>query len=593
LRVQVVILTRRANGSVAKRVTEVEGEVIRFGRGTSNEVLLADVRVSLAEAELRLVDGHLSINRLGTGTTRVNGVDLTASAVRVGDKIQVGPYEIVIVEPPEGFDVALNVELVQPLGDDLDRLNRLSTIGLAQTHLSKRGSAWIAFLAAFALCIVVPLAAFYMTGRLDPKKHEAQHPVATAASLSWNVGEISNPHKNFAVNCQSCHEQPFSRVRDEACLTCHGAIPHHIDAKVTQVAALEEQRCAGCHEEHQGPRGTVIRAEALCLDCHENLKKVAPATTVADVGAFGSGHPQFRATLVDDPIKKTTIRVPVDADPKPADHPNLKFTHKSHLEPVGWPRGMAKLDCANCHKPDAGGAGMLPVTFQEHCASCHHDSLKFDVAATDRAVPHGDAVAAQRYVKDFYGRVALEGGFADPAAPEIVQRRRVGRPLEPTERLEALAWATRRATQARDFIFDDKRGCGTCHTVDRQEPTFKIEPVVMRTSFMPHAQFKHDKHRAVACGDCHAAASSDTSTDVLLPGIALCQNCHGGEKATTKVRSTCVSCHDFHRHELAPMRGQKTAAQLISNTDSSAGGASSQGDGKNVGMELPRSGARP
>jgi len=33
----------------------------------------------------------------------------------------------------------------------------------------------------------------------------------------------------------------------------------------------------------------------------------------------------------------------------------------------------------------------------------------------------------------------------------------------------------------------------------------------------------------------------------MIPGIDNCRTCHGGEDAWAKVRSTCISCHDFHR----------------------------------------------
>ena len=58
----------------------------------------------------------------------------------------------------------------------------------------------------------------------------------------------------------------------------------------------------------------------------------------------------------------------------------------------------------------------------------------------------------------------------------------------------------------------------------------------------------------MACIDCHQAPESKVAGDVLLPGVASCQNCHGGEQAADRVPSTCITCHIFHQPFLGPMR---------------------------------------
>jgi len=140
---------------------------------------------------------------------------------------------------------------------------------------------------------------------------------------------------------------------------------------------------------------------------------------------------------------------------------------------------------------------MVPISFPKHCAECHDATLKFDLAARDRAVPHGSAQLAQRSIQDFYARTALEGGVEDLSAPEVV-RRRPGTVLSEPERLEALAWARQRAAAARDFVFDDFRGCGTCHEVDRAAAEFKIKPVLIQTAYLPKSRFNHAKHTTSA-----------------------------------------------------------------------------------------------
>lgn len=566
---QVSQVTRRPRGGVSLKPTQVSADVLRFGRGPSSEVMLQDIRVGLTEATLQFrdVDGALFINQAGTNPLRVNGQVTGAATLKPGDEILIGPYKITIVDPPEGIEVALTVELVNPLGDDFARLQGESVIGLAGTHLSKRRTAWALCVTILVLFLVMPVLGHFLNGPPDPRNPNAQARVIPRAfDESWSVGEISNPHKNFWRECRACHESAFTAVRDEACLTCHNKVPHHVDIKRFPDVTLNRTPCGGCHQEHRGAYGTIIQAQELCTDCHLDLKRTPGAAhaELRDVKDFGTSHPEFKVSVVADAATKKIQRVDLGTDKKPTDLPNLKFGHKAHIDPVAWPREMRKLDCADCHVPQPGGGLMVPISFPKHCAECHDQTLKFDPSALDRAVPHGSAMLAQRSIRDFYARVALEGGVPDLSAPEVV-RRRPGTPLTEPERLEALAWALQRAVAARDFVFDDFRGCGTCHEVDRSAAEFQIKPVLIQTAYLPMSRFNHAKHTTVGCESCHDARQSVASADVMIPGIENCRTCHGGEGAWAKVRSTCISCHDFHRPGIGLMKAYGKSGKTAAN----------------------------
>jgi hypothetical protein len=551
---QISLVTRRPRGGVSLKPTQVTAEVLHLGRGTANEVLLPDVRVGVTEATIQLRDSGLVLSKHGPNPVSVNGVATATTALKAGDEILIGPYKITIVEPPADIDAALTVELISPLGDDFARVQAQSVIGLERTWLGKRPTAWLAALAILVVFAALPVAAYLVNATPDPRApSSAPRLLPAVVEQAWNVGEISNPHKNFARECRSCHETAFTTVRDEACLGCHDAIQHHVDAPRFPNLVINKIPCGGCHHEHRGAHGVINQAQALCTDCHLDLKRTAANAELRDVGDFGERHPEFRVTVVADAAAKTRARVDLGSEARPVDHPNLKFSHKGHLDPIAWPRQMRKLACPSCHVTEPGGGLMQPIAFTRHCAECHDSSLKFEASAPDRAVPHGNAALAQRSIKDFYARVALEGGVGDLSAPAVV-RRRPGTPLAEPERLEALAWAEQRAAAARSFVFDDLRGCGTCHDVDRGGPEFKIAPVLLQTQFLPKAQFNHGKHTTVSCEGCHAARASIASSDVLIPGIATCRNCHGGESAGAKVRSTCISCHDFHKPGIGPLK---------------------------------------
>src|ERR1700721_2390054 len=121
MQVEVTVLTRRG-AAVMRRPTGGTPDSVRFGRGTGNEVPLADIRVELQAATLYQRDGGLFIERAGTAPLHVRGQQTNAAEVHPGDEILIGPFRLTMTPPSAGSDAALSVELVQPMGDALQRL---------------------------------------------------------------------------------------------------------------------------------------------------------------------------------------------------------------------------------------------------------------------------------------------------------------------------------------------------------------------------------------------------------------------------------------------------------------------------------------
>ncbi len=434
MQVEVTVLTRRGADALMRKTQSVTAEMLRFGRGSDNEVQLADIRVSLHAAELMQREGGLFIERAGEEPMRVNGASTVNSTLKIGDKIHLGPYEIAIAAPTAGFDAAVTVEMVQPLGDALERLMAQSRIGLGRA-MSKRAWSWVLFLIFAIGGLILPIA-LYPFGHVVTSARTVPPSSATNyISVSWNAGDISNPHRFFAIECSTCHRAAFSSVPDQACLSCHQTVGSHLeqDADVgTPRKQLNETRCAECHVEHRGVHSLVIQAQSLCVDCHETLDKTAPKSGIQSVTGFPSGHPQFRATVVADAAKPSFARETLETAPPPQDKSGIVFSHAAHLVPAGFltPAGKKIMVCADCHVAEPSGQGFQPVTFEAQCHSCH--DLKFDAALPWREVPHGDAAGVALAVTDFYGHMALQGGVQDASAPDFV-RRPVGQPMpEPT-----------------------------------------------------------------------------------------------------------------------------------------------------------------
>ena len=547
-------LSRKSRGGVTHKDETVASDILRFGRGADCEVHLTDPRVLLNHAQIQARPGGFYLEASPRASLRVNGGATQAASLRLGDKIALGPYDLEVVEAPAGHDLALTVELTRPLGDALEHLVSVSQTGLTRIGLSKRGWSWLAFAAVLVLFLLLPVYAHFS----KPAFHKADMVSATrgwfaTADISWNPGEISSAHKFFGENCGACHQKAFTKVQDEACLNCHATVHNHADVKKFQVAAFSGQLCESCHREHKGNAAIVLTAQAFCTNCHGDLKAKAPGSALPNIDDFGSNHPEFRPEIMQPDGK--LIRVALNASPRPQEGSNLIFPHAKHLTEKGVrspDKGLVKLQCSSCHRPDAGGIRMQPIRFETDCQSCH--SLRFEPSALDRELPHGKPSEAQKVLQDFYAGVALRGGVQQSDAPEVV-RRRPGEPLvDETERKAALAWAEQKAGEATLRVFS-KSLCGSCHQISKQGENWEVAKVRLNDHWLLRAKFTHGQHTTVGCANCHAdAAKSESSGDILLPGIATCRNCHGGEHATDKVPSSCVSCHDFHRERFGVLR---------------------------------------
>jgi len=93
-------------------------------------------------------------------------------------------------------------------------------------------------------------------------------------------------------------------------------------------------------------------------------------------------------------------------------------------------------------------------------------------------------------------------------------------------------------------LFQGRQGCPYCHTVEKTEPLPRIVPPKIPVRWLPHSSFDHRAHRPLACAACHPdAKKSVETTDVLLPRMPVCRECHRGGVGA---RAGCVECHIYH-----------------------------------------------
>jgi predicted CXXCH cytochrome family protein len=89
-----------------------------------------------------------------------------------------------------------------------------------------------------------------------------------------------------------------------------------------------------------------------------------------------------------------------------------------------------------------------------------------------------------------------------------------------------------------------KQRCEYCHTLKREGDALpQVVSPAIPSRWLPHARFDHSAHRPLACAECHKAAASSETKDVLMPSIATCRECH---QPRDGARTGCVECHRYH-----------------------------------------------
>ena len=369
---------------------------------------------------------------------------------------------------------------------------------------------------------------------------------AAGSRAPFSSGPLAAAHHVFADRCERCHVPETgrfaARVTDQACATCHAAPGHKTNQAFTPA-------CASCHVDHRGPVRLAATSDASCTQCHGDLKTTDGAVTVATaVGAFAEDHPEFRAR-----------RTGADGGGDPA---ALRFNHAVHMTPdLRGPDGAnVTLACATCHTPaepaaragrgDRRGGLMRPITYAQDCASCH--ALHFD-PLVDAQAPHDTPELVRTFVdaelRRFITANPEQVGRAEPARGRIPEN--FPEPFPPTGARTVPEWIAARTSAVESYLWT--RTCAECHTIRPGGPggaggagsVPQIAPTAMTSSWMPHARFDHRTHQLATCASCHegAATSTDTS-EVLVPSISTCRQCHNDSRRSAVAR--CDVCHEYH-----------------------------------------------
>lgn len=544
MRILVTFLSRTGEGATKRRDKVFETEVLTLGRGTDQTIHLRDPRTALEHATITVRNDRLILRGLTMTGVAVNGTMKRHAVLETGDKARVGQNVLTVLETPEDYDAALTFELDPEVRAEEAAPPEYKT-RLHETGLRPRRWAWIASILVLLVGLLVPVMVL-----MGDKPAEMLRSAPLPDDSIWLSGPLHDVHKAIGDDCSLCHT-PFRRTPDHLCMECHSDVEQHI-ASQDSVARdeLSERRCAQCHKEHNEPAMLIRRDQIVCTDCHADIKKYASNTELRNVSGFLVGHADFHASMmtpIDGTDEYEIVRTALSAD-STKERSGLKFPHAKHLATDGikGSEGEVVLQCEDCHLPQGGGAIMRPINMERDCQRCH--TLDFEPSDPFRQVPHEQTDKVLRDLEEYYSWRYLHGmEDTTELGVDPTVFRRPGKVDDRGARARATQAAADKAMEVGHELIH-RRSCAVCHEVRDSDiwPGIEVVPTRLTERWLPMGIFGHDDHGAVDCADCHAAEASEDSSDVLIPDIYTCGDCHSGTETADKITTYCIDCHGFH-----------------------------------------------
>ncbi len=533
-------ITQNPRGQAERQEREISFDRLTLGRGADCKIHLADHRVALHHASIQQGDnGKLYISAEPSRTIEVDGHLEEVAALTSGMRIMIGPYALT-VEALEGNErITLSYELMNKLPDSIQP--KLAT-SLFATGLSMRKPAM--WLAAIITLIFIVLPISYT---LSPWLHKTAQSIHLPMNVPLNAGHMSPGHLALSTKCDTCHQKPFMAVSDKACESCHKSVSHHIAQSALHAKVFKNVRCTTCHMDHRGQKGLIRKDSPQCVSCHGNIKNIYGDSKLNNIHDFSSDHPAFKLSFKAGPDGLTT-RVAQNEKSKLVEHSGLKFSHEEHFDKalIQTPSGHSRdIDCADCHIPNDAGTGFKPMTMPLTCQQSKCHSLQLTPPIEGRVVPHASEKVVMTYLREMFASRAINEADKNGLNANALEKVRQSAQAQTNSNAKAL------------FTKEGEGTCLECHEITanpkNKETPWKVASVHVTEHWLPKSRFPHDKHSTAKCSSCHDVMHSDKSSDIAMPTIAKCRECHVGSKqAQTLVSSTCNTCHSFHDVKAKP-----------------------------------------
>ena len=255
----------------------------------------------------------------------------------------------------------------------------------------------------------------------------------------------------------------------------------------------------------------------------------------------------------------------------------LRLNHALHLKRgLRGKDGPTTLQCSSCHQSGDRPGVMAPVNFERHCQDCH--TLGFDERLSQVQVPHGAAAEVYPFLFAQYANLLLPRAGADTdwskrsgnGGYEIPKG---GALADTKEQRRLITQVTQHARTAERELFT-KTGCVLCHDVSKRNSggddadslttVYEVKEPRMPKVWFPAAHFSHKPHEEVTCESCHTGVTkSSKSSDVLMPRVAVCKECHTQEPKVGFVASGCVMCHGYHDAKPLPTEKKQAISDYL------------------------------
>jgi predicted CXXCH cytochrome family protein len=535
IRCLLINISHNQRGQVIRQERRLSYDSLSIGRGSECKIQLPDHRVSLHQATIKHGDdGRLYIASEPSHLIEVDHHQVDIAAIAAGMRITIGPYELTVDAITGNDDIILSCECIQ--ADTTAAAPTLPT-NLGATGLSMRKPAlWFAGIIALFF-IVLPI-----SYTLHPGLKAAAQQYHLTLDTPLNAGSMSSGHRALSVKCDTCHQKPFTPVSDQVCENCHKSVQHHITDPELQAQVFKKVPCSSCHQDHRGKKGLVRQDNQQCVSCHGKIKISHRDTELADIHDFSTDHPPFKLTFNAGPNSLET-RVAQSEKSKLVEHSGLKFSHAEHFDKaltIMADGNIRDISCADCHVPSESGIGFNPMTMPLTCQQSKCHSLQLTPPIEGRVIEHASEKTVMRSLREMFSGMAINDAHKESASIDQLARAR--------------QWvASEVARNAKAFFTTEGEGtCLECHeiTADKtnKETPWKVATVNMTAHWLPKAHFPHEKHSTEKCSSCHDVQKSELSSDVAIPTIEKCRECHVGSKqAKTLVSSTCNTCHSFHK----------------------------------------------
>ncbi len=571
--------------------TEIKCDKLSIGSSRNADIQLCGENIALQHFAISFQNSQLNFECKKKSRILLNGDATRKGSLATNDEILLENHRLRIIPTPAGFDLALEIYVDQDLQNK--GLESAYDTSIDDASWGTRIPAYILSALVIAFGLIWPIFSHYQnsvnvpitTGTLNSANEKV--PAIHSGDKYWSTGPLFQAHQvALGDNCSACHKKPFEQVKDEACEDCHQADPHIQPAHTFS----EPQACQSCHKEHNEPNSIVVTSDVLCVDCHnENIMthhslpgqpdKVLSAVT----GFTKESHPQFKLSYLQPFVVKTEHvqqKLPEEKtapatndnaivamewqkyqepfDMGREEQSNLKFDHQVHLDGAKMrisdkPEGM---ECADCHTLKSDDEHFEPVVMEKHCVSCHQ--LNFDTENLERQLPHGKPSEVVRMLEAHYVRTYTDPTFKAESSGN--KRRRLGNKATKNCSTPFECGMNKAAIEAEAQF--TKGVCNYCHQITDTESTdteskdiysrWQVMPVSINDDWYPHAAFDHVSHQTKkedatdTCLSCHDALHSNKSTDVLMPGINNCLECHADSSIDKKITLNCISCHEYH-----------------------------------------------